>query len=64
MARLAEQGVSKVVLVSHLQQLSLEQGLAPLLTGVDVIVAGGSDTILADENDTLRPGDEAAGAIP
>ncbi|EWY37864.1 hypothetical protein N825_15800 [Skermanella stibiiresistens SB22] len=63
-ARLAEQGVTKVVLVSHLQQLSLEQGLAPLLTGVDVIIAGGSDTILADGTDTLRPGDEAAGDYP
>ena len=28
-------GVNKVVLVSHLQQISLEQTLAPLLTGVD-----------------------------
>lgn len=63
-ARLADQGVSKIVLVSHLQQLALEQGLAPLLNGVDVIIAGGSDTILADDTDTLQPGDEAAGDYP
>ena len=57
-------GVNKVVLVSHLQQISLEQTLAPLLTGVDVIVAGGSDTILANADDTLQPDASAAGGYP
>ena len=57
-------GVNKVVLVSHLQQISLEQALAPLLTGVDLIVAGGSDTILANSDDTLRPPAVAAGGYP
>ena len=51
--------VNKVVLVSHLQQFSLEEALAPLLGGVDIIVAGGSDTLSADPQDTLRPGDTA-----
>jgi 2',3'-cyclic-nucleotide 2'-phosphodiesterase (5'-nucleotidase family) len=45
--------INKVVLVSHLQQLSRELALAPLLRGVDVILAGGSDTRLADGNDDL-----------
>jgi alkaline phosphatase len=57
-------GVNKVVLVSHLQQISLEQTLASLLTGVDVIVAGGSDTILANADDTLQPGATADGGYP
>jgi len=56
--------VNKVVLVTHLQQLALEQQLASLLTGVDVIIAGGSDTLLADDNDDLRDGDTAAGEYP
>ncbi|WP_404310442.1 choice-of-anchor I family protein [Neorhodopirellula lusitana] len=56
--------VDKVILVSHLQQISLEQELAGLLHGVDVIVAGGSDTLLADAQDTLRAGDVAAGTYP
>jgi 2',3'-cyclic-nucleotide 2'-phosphodiesterase (5'-nucleotidase family) len=57
-------GVNKVVLLSHLQQIDLETQLAGLLRGVDVIVAGGSDTILANPDDTLQPGDTPAGAYP
>jgi Ca2+-binding RTX toxin-like protein len=58
------QGVNKVVLLSHLQQIDLETELAGLLTGVDVIVAGGSDTILANPDDVLQPGDVAADSYP
>jgi len=56
--------VDKIILVSHLQQIALEQALAPLLSGVDVIIAGGSDTLLADSTDHLRAGDTAAGGYP
>ncbi len=53
--------LDKVVLVSHLQQFSIEsQELAPLLSGVDIIVAGGSGQIVADAEDIergLQPGD-------
>jgi 2',3'-cyclic-nucleotide 2'-phosphodiesterase (5'-nucleotidase family) len=45
------QGVNKVVLMAHLQQLTFEQQLAPLLTGVDIILAAGSNTRLGDAND-------------
>jgi 2',3'-cyclic-nucleotide 2'-phosphodiesterase (5'-nucleotidase family) len=31
---------------------------------VDIIVAGGSNTLLADDTDTLRAGDEAEGPYP
>lgn len=48
---LIAQGVNKIVLVSHLQQLDLERLLATKLVGVDVIVAGGSHTRLGDAND-------------
>jgi len=57
-------GVDKIILVTHLQQIALEQQLVPLLRGVDVAIAGGSDTLLADGTDVLRPGDVAAGAYP
>ncbi len=54
--------VNKVIVASHLQEFGLEsEELAPLLSGVDIIVAGGSDTILADSEDVergLQPGDE------
>ncbi|GAB6844584.1 hypothetical protein JCM2811A_35860 [Methylorubrum rhodinum] len=64
---LIAQGIDKIVLVSHLQQLSLEKALAPLLKGVDVIVAGGSHTLMADADDVargLQPGDTAAETYP
>ena len=55
-----DEGINKIILVSHLQQFSIEQELAGLLSGVDVIIAGGSDTIVADGEDVdrgLQPGD-------
>ncbi len=61
---LINQGVNKIILTSHLQQIALEQALAEKLEGVDIIIAGGSDTILANENDRLRPGDETEGSYP
>ncbi|BBK36039.1 hypothetical protein STAQ_11170 [Allostella sp. ATCC 35155] len=64
---LLAQGIDKIILVSHLQQLGLEQQLAPLLKGVDIIIAGGSHTLLADSEDVangLQPGDSAAGPYP
>lgn len=48
---LRNQGVDKIVLMAHLQQITFEQQLAPLLTGVDIILAAGSNTRLGDSND-------------
>lgn len=58
------QGINKIVLLSHLQQNGFELELATLLKGVDVIVAGGSHAVFADETDVLRPGDTAANDYP
>lgn len=57
-------GVNKIIVSSHLQQFALEQQLAGLLNNVDIIIAGGSDFLLADGNDILRPGDVKAGNYP
>ncbi|MEL6219519.1 MAG: bifunctional metallophosphatase/5'-nucleotidase, partial [Pseudomonadota bacterium] len=62
--RLIAEGLNKVILVSHLQDINLETELAGLLSGVDVIIAGGSDTRLADDDDRLREGDEADDTYP
>ena len=56
--------VNKVILLSHMQQISIEEQLAEQLSNVDIIVAGGSNTLLADDTDILRAGDEAGGAYP
>ena len=61
---LSDRGINKVILLAHMQQIAIEQALAVRLEDVDIIVAGGSNTLLADENDRLRVGDEAAGAYP
>ncbi|MGB0956409.1 MAG: DUF7151 family protein [Panacagrimonas sp.] len=57
-------GIDKIILLAHMQQIAIEQQLAGLLSGVDIIVAGGSNTILADANDRLREGDAAADSYP
>lgn len=57
-------GANKIILTSHLQQIALEKELAGLLDGVDIIIAGGSNTLQADANDRLRDGDEAAEGYP
>ena len=61
---LVNQGIDKIILLSHMQQISVEEELAELLTDVDIIMAGGSNTILANEDDPLREGDTAAGPYP
>lgn len=57
-------GISKIVLLAHMQTLDTERALATRLRNVDIIVAGGSNTLLADSNDSLRTGDVAAGPYP
>lgn len=51
---LTGQGVDKIVVLAHLQDLNNEVNLAPLLSDVDIIIGGGSDTILANEDDRIR----------
>ena len=61
---LSDMGINKIILLAHMQSISIEQSLAPLLSNVDIIVAGGSNTILADSNDRLREGDNAVDTYP
>ena len=61
---LTTQGVNKIILLAHMQQIEIELQLAGRLRHVDIVVAGGSNTLLADETDRLRPGDRAVGGYP
>ncbi|MBF5056419.1 5'-Nucleotidase domain-containing protein [Alcanivorax sp. 521-1] len=61
---LADDGIDKIILLAHMQTISIEKELATLLEGVDIIVAGGSNTLLADDNDRLLDGDSAADGYP
>ena len=60
----ANPDLNKVVLLAHMQQLFIEQELATRLRHVDIIVAGGSNTRLLDNNDRLRSGDTNQGTYP
>ena len=57
--RLASQRITKIVLISHLQSIDEDLALAPMLRGVDIMVAGGGSELLANPGDLLLPGDEA-----
>ncbi|MCK5769409.1 5'-nucleotidase C-terminal domain-containing protein [Algiphilus sp.] len=61
---LSGDGIDKIIVLAHMQQIAVEQALATRLENVDIIVAGGSNTLLADANDDLRPGDSAADDYP
>jgi predicted extracellular nuclease/2',3'-cyclic-nucleotide 2'-phosphodiesterase (5'-nucleotidase family) len=63
---LVAEGVNKIILQSHLQQIDNEQELATLLRGVDIILAAGSNTRLADADDELVsfPGHEPVAEGP
>jgi len=57
---LEAQGVEKIILAGHLQNIENDIELVAQLDGVDVIIAGGGDELLADPGDLLLPGDEGA----
>ena len=61
---LKSNGCNKIILATQLQQIENEKGLASKLDGVDIIVAGGSGTIYANDSANLLPGDTAAGTYP
>ena len=61
---LSDQGIDKIVLLAHMQRIEIEKELAAKLKDVDIIVAGGSNALLADETDRIRAGDERVGDYP
>ena len=58
-AALESSGVDKIILISHLQSITEDLDLATQLSGVDIMVAGGGDEVLANPDDVLVPGDES-----
>jgi 5'-nucleotidase/UDP-sugar diphosphatase len=54
--RLDRRGADIVILSSHLQGIANEQALIPQLSGVDVVIAGGGDELLANPGNLLVPG--------
>lgn len=62
--QLLNRGIDKIILLGHMQQIAVEEQLATRLTGVDLIIAGGSNTRLFDSNDLIRAGDTSQGEYP
>ena len=66
---LQKQGINKIILVSHLQDLNNDKALVAKLKGVDIAVGGGGDELLQSDyiaNTTeLLPGESASvGSYP
>ena len=59
-----DEGVNKIILVSHLQGVDEDEALIGQLTDVDVAIAGGGDNILANPGNQLVPGDVIQGSYP
>jgi len=58
--KLKRKGINKIILISHLQSILEDLDLAAMLNDIDIVVAGGGDELLANDDDLLVPGDEAA----
>ena len=57
-------GVNKIILISHLQNVNEDLALAELLSGVDVIIAGGGDEFLRNAWNPISPGDLGSPPTP
>ncbi len=57
-------GVNKIILSSHLQSIQNEIDLVPLLSGVDVVIAGGGDELLLNADNARNTLAQASGAYP
>jgi len=61
---LETKGVDKIILISHLQNAQEDLALVPQLSGLDVVIAGGGDEMLANPGDLLVPGDVLNPSLP
>ncbi|MGD9115361.1 MAG: hypothetical protein PVI77_23585, partial [Desulfobacterales bacterium] len=61
---LLNDGVNKIILVTHLQDLAEDKALIAQLHGVDIAITGGSNDVLANAGDLLVPGDTSKGTYP
>lgn len=60
-------GINKIILISHLQGVAEDIALAKQLAGIDVMIAGGGNELLANPGDRLLPSDtpkDIFGAYP
>jgi 5'-nucleotidase len=63
-AALTDEGVDKIILSSHLQNIQNERDVVALLENVDIVISGGADDLLANPGTPLVPGTTPSGAYP
>jgi 5'-nucleotidase/UDP-sugar diphosphatase len=63
---LTDEGVDKIILSSHLQNIANERAVVALLENVDIVISGGADDLLANDDDVLigTPRPTPAGPYP
>jgi 2',3'-cyclic-nucleotide 2'-phosphodiesterase (5'-nucleotidase family) len=61
---LENEGIDRVILISHLQSVEEDMALLGTLAGIDVAIAGGGDELLANSGTLLVPDDEDAASGP
>ncbi|MDA0823837.1 MAG: 5'-nucleotidase C-terminal domain-containing protein [Proteobacteria bacterium] len=62
--KLQNQGVNKIILSSHLQNLNNEIDLVGRLKGIDIVIAGGGDELLINIDNARNTVSQAYGAYP
>jgi 2',3'-cyclic-nucleotide 2'-phosphodiesterase (5'-nucleotidase family) len=53
--KLTTEGVNKIILISHLQNIKEDTTLAKSISGVDIMIAGGGDELLANNPELGKP---------
>ena len=61
---LTDEGVDKIILSSHLQNITNERSVVALLKNVDIVISGGADDLLANPGTPLVPGSTPVGPYP
>jgi 5'-nucleotidase len=61
---LQNQGVTRIILSSHLQDINNELDLIGQLSGIDVVIAGGGDELLLNQSNARNNVSEASGPYP
>ena len=63
-ALLKNQDINKIILISHLQSINEELELIGMLDDIDVVIAGGGDELLTNNEDNALPGISVFGEYP
>lgn len=56
--QLTADGVDKIIMISHLQDITYEERVAQELSGIDAMVSGGGHEVMANPDDALVTDDE------